>query len=88
MPSSVSDLQNKNYFKNQIANIRANRRVDAYFKDMIKNHEVSVLLLMVDDNEKSCGKRREVILRKDIKYVGISAGDVGGTFVAYFVFSG
>ena len=88
LPSSVSDLQNKNYFKNQIANIRANRRVDAYFKDMIKNPEVSALLLMVDDNEKSCGKRREVILRKDIKYVGISAGDVGGTFVAYFVFSG
>ena len=88
LPSSVSDIKNKNYLKNQIANIRANRRVDAFFKDMIKNPEVSALLIMVDDNPKSCGKRRDIILRKDIKYVGISAGDVGGTFVAYFAFSG
>jgi hypothetical protein len=55
---------------------------------MIKNPEVSALLLMVDDNEKSNWKRRDIILRKDIKYVGISAGEVGGTFVAYFAFSG
>ena len=88
LPSSKADLQNKNYLKNQINNIRSNRRVDAFFKDMIKNPEVSALLLMVDDNEKSNGKRRDIILRKDIKYVGISAGEVGGTFVAYFAFSG
>jgi len=88
LPPSNADLQNKNYLKNQINNIRSNRRVDAFFKDMIKNPEVSALLLMVDDNEKSNGKRRDIILRKDIKYVGISAGEVGGTFVAYFAFSG
>ena len=88
LPTSKFDLQNKNYLKNQINNIRSNRRVDAFFKDMIKNPEVSALLLMVDDNEKSNGKRRDIILRRDIKYVGISAGEVDGTFVAYFAFSG
>ena len=88
LPSSKSDLRNKNYLKNQINNIRSNRRVDAFFKDNIKNPEVSALLIMVDDNEKSNGKRRDIILRRDIKYVGISAGEVEGTFVAYFAFSG
>ena len=84
---SVSEINNKNYLKNQIANMRANRKVDAYFKDMIKNPEISALLLIVDDNGENNGKRRDIILRKEIKYVGISAGVVGDYFVAYFAFS-
>ena len=79
----------KNYFKKQIAIMRTNRKVDAYFKDMIKFPEVSALLLMVDDNEKDeyIGKRREIILRKEFQYIGISSGIVNDIFVAYFTFS-
>jgi len=84
---SESELSNKNYLKNKIANMRMNRKVDAFFKDMIKNPEVSALLLIVDDNGVNNGKRRDIILRKEIKYVGISAGVIGDNFVAYFAFS-
>ena len=56
---------------------------------MIKFPEVSALLLMVDDNEKDeyIGKRREIILRKEFQYIGISSGIVNDIFVAYFTFS-
>ena len=89
LPHSEAELMDKNYFKKQIAIMRTNRKVDAYFKEMIKFPEVSALLLMVDDNEKDeyIGKRREIILRKEFQYIGISSGIVNDIFVAYFTFS-
>jgi hypothetical protein len=89
LPHSEAELMDKNYFKKQIAIMRTNRKVDAYFKDMIKFPEVSALLLMVDDNKKDeyIGKRREIILRKEFQYIGISSGIVNDIFVAYFTFS-
>ena len=87
LPSSAYDINDKNYLKNQIINIRRNRRVDAYFKENINIPELSALMLMVDDIGDNSGKRREIILRRDIQYVGISSGNIGGVFVAYFAFS-
>lgn len=87
LPSSENDIANTNYLKNEIAKIRMNRRVDAFFKDTINIPELSALMLIVDDIGKNSGKRRDIILRNDIQYVGISAGIVGNSFVAYFAFS-
>ena len=86
LPTSGFDIS-RDYLKNKIASIRTNRRVDAFFKSNINIPELSALMLIVDDIGDNSGKRRDIILRKDIQYVGISAGNVGGTFVAYFAFS-
>ena len=53
---------------------------------MVKNPEVSILLL-VSDAYGDGGERRKIILNKDIKFVGINSGMVGNSFVAYFAFS-
>ena len=87
LPSSEYDIGNTHYLKNEIVKLRTNRRVDAYFKDTINIPELSALMLIVDDIGSNSGKRRDVILRRDIQYVGISAGMVGNAFVAYFAFS-
>ena len=87
LPLSEQDIFDTNYLKNQIGMMRANTKIDGYFKDMIKSSDVSALLLMVDDDEINPGKRRELILCPDIKYIGINSGFVGNTFVAYFAFS-
>ena len=87
LPTSAYDISNKQYLQNQINYIKSNRRVDAYFKSNINIPELSALMLIVDDIGANSGKRKDIILRKDIKYVGISAGNVGGSFVAYFAFS-
>ena len=86
LPTSEYELNDKNYLKNKIKYIRASRKVDAFFKDMVKNPEVSILLL-VSDAYGDGGERRKIILNKDIKFVGINSGMVGNSFVAYFAFS-
>ena len=43
--------------------------------------------MVVDDSSKNVGKRRLVLLNKDLKYVGITSKFIGNNFVAYFAFS-
>ena len=87
LPTSSSELSNRNYLKNQIQNMRQTTRVDGYFKDMVKAPDISALLMIVDDNGENTGKRRLLLMNNEIKYIGINSGFVGGTFVAYFAFS-
>ena len=42
---------------------------------------------VVDDNVKNPGRKRNAILNKDFKYVGINSQFIGKKFVAYFAFS-
>ena len=87
IPVSQSEINNTNYLKNQINNIRQNTKVDAYFKEMVKSLKISALLMMVDDNKENSGKKRMLELSNELKNIGISCGFVNGTFVAYFDFS-
>ena len=87
IPSSGADLMNPNYLKSKINIIRQNTSVDAYFKEMVKSPKISALLMMVDDNKENSGKKRDLLLSTQLKYIGISSGFVNGTFVAYFAFS-
>ena len=45
--------------------------VDGYF-DMINDADLGILMQVVDDNQKFNGKRSDLILNKDLKYVGIA----------------
>ena len=87
MPFSKSDVLNPNYLKSKINNMRQTTKVDAYFKELVKSPEISALLMIVDDNEENSGKKRTLLLSRDLKNIGISSGFVEGTFVAYFAFS-
>ena len=81
------EIKENNYLKKQINIIREYYNVDVYFKDLIKIPEVSALLMMVDDSEKNPGKKRNALLNKDFKYIGISNKFIDGKFLAYFTFS-
>ncbi len=54
---------------------------------MVKIPQVSVLLMVVDDNGKNSGKKRKAILNKHFKYIGITYKFIGKTFISYFSFS-
>ena len=43
--------------------------------------------MIVDDSIKNPGRKRQAILNKNFKYVGINSHFIGKTFVAYFSFS-
>jgi len=87
LPEKEEDIKDSNYLREQVRILRENTTVDIFFKDLIKIPEISALLMIVDDSTKSPGKKRQAVLNKNYKYIGISSKFVGKTFVAYFTFS-
>ena len=87
LPETEEELNNHAYLKKQINIIQENNNIDIFFKDLIKLPEVSTLLMIVDDSEKNPGKKRNALLNKEFKYIGISNKFIGKKFVAYFTFS-
>ena len=87
LPETEEEIKDPTFLKEQVKALRENTNIDIFFKDLIKLPEVSALLMVVDDSVKNPGRKRQAILNKDFKYVGISSHFVGKTFVAYFAFS-
>ena len=88
LPENETELNQQNFLKEQVEKIRQrNTNIEIYFKDLIKIPEVSVLLMIVDDNSKNTSKKRDTLLNKDFRYIGINSTFIGKTFVAHFSFS-
>ena len=87
LPETEEEIKNPTFLKEQVKALRENTNIDLFFKDLIKLPEVSALLMVVDDSVKKPGRKRQAILNKDFKFVGINSHFIGKTFVAYFAFS-
>lgn len=87
LPEIEEDIKNANYLKEKVKIIRQNNNINVFYKDLIKDPEVSALLMIVDDSIKNPGKKRQAVLDNNFKYIGISSGFVGKSFIAYFSFS-
>ena len=87
LPETVEEIKDHAFLKEQVKILRETTNIDIFFKDLIKVPEVSALLMIVDDNIKNSGRKRQAILNKDFKYIGINSHFIGKTFVAYFAFS-
>ena len=59
---------------------------DAFFKDLVKDPYTSVLLMIVDDNGKNAGKKRNVVLGNTYKKIAVTSRKVKKSFCAYFTF--
>ena len=87
LPQDEEELKAPNYLKDQVKILKESQNIDLYFKDFIKLPDVAALLMIVDDNTKNTGRKRNAILNKDFKYIGINSHFIGKTFLAYFSFS-
>ena len=87
LPQNDEELKDPDYLREQVKAIKENYNIDLFFKDLIKLPDVSALLMVVDDSVKNTGRKRNAILNKDFKYIGINSHFVGKTFLAYFAFS-
>ena len=88
LPKNEEELNDKTYFRSQINEMKNNGiKIDVFFKDLIKDGEISALLMIVDDSPKNSGIKRECILNPNYKYIGISNIKIGKQFVAYITFS-
>ena len=87
LPENEEELRRPAFLKEQVKKMREETEIDVFFKDLIKVPEVSVLLMIVDDTNKNCGKKRLTLLNKDLKYIGVTSKFIGKTFIAYLAFS-
>ena len=87
LPEEEDEIKDSSYLREQVKNMRENVNIDVFFKDLIKVPEVSALLMIVDDSGKNPGKKRQAVLNKDFKYIGITSKFIGKAFIAYFAFS-
>ena len=87
LPEDEDEIKDSSYLREQVRILRENTNIDVFFKDLIKVPEVSALLMIVDDSGKNPGKKRQAVLNKDFKYIGISSKFIGKTFIAYFAFA-
>ena len=87
LPDNEDEIKDSSYLREQVNILRETTNIDVFFKDLIKLPEVSALLMIVDDGEKNAGRKRNAILNKNFKYIGINSKFIGKTFIAYFTFS-
>ena len=88
LPQNINEVRDSNYMRNNV--LKKNNegvKIEVFFKDLIKDPEVSSLLMVVDDNKKNYGKKREAILNKNFKYIGVNCTIIEKVFVAFFTFS-
>ena len=72
-PEEANNIKDINYFKQKVTEKMKEQKIQAYFKDSIKEPEISVLLMIVDDAIKNPKKKRETVLNPNFKFVGISS---------------
>jgi hypothetical protein len=87
LPKNEEDIINSSFIKSKANEIRAHSNINVYFKEYIKNPEIAVLLMIVDDSENLNGKKRECLLNPNLKYIGIDSAFIGKSFIAHFSFA-
>ena len=78
----IFESENINY-----NDIIKDKKINLFFKGNIKNPEIALLLMIVDDNVSLEKKKRNALLNKDFKYIGIDSKFIDNKFLAHFSFS-
>ena len=87
LPETEDQLNNNLLLKNNVNLIRKTYNINVYFKNLIKNPEIAVLLLIVDDCANNPGKKRKAILNPEFRKVAINSKFLGNKFISHFSFS-
>ena len=83
-PGSENEILDKNDLTYKIESmINSGINIKSYWRDVIKDPEISFLLMIIDDNGIKSGMRRKDILSPYMKYIGISSAEINNNFVCY-----
>ena len=88
LPKDETEIKDKNDLKEKVEDmIREGINIRSYWRDIIRDPETCVLLMIVDDTGINSGMRRNDILNPKMKYIGISSVEINGHFVCYLTLS-
>ena len=83
-PMTEDEILDKNDLSKKvdlITNMGINIR--SFWRDVIKDPEISFLLTIIDDNGIKSGFRRKDVLSPYMKYIGISSSEINNNFACY-----
>ena len=88
LPKNEREIKDKDDLRLKVEEMIINGiNIKSYWRDLIKDPEISFLLMIVDDNGTNKGKKRRDILNPNIKYIGISSIEINNKFVCYITLS-
>ena len=88
LPSNEIEIRDNNDLGKKVDRMINNGiMIKSYWRDVIKDPEISFLLMIVDDNGFKSGKRRRDIMNPNMRYIGITSTEINGYFVCYITLS-
>ena len=88
LPQNESEISDNNDLKIKVEEmVDYGINVKSYWRDVIRDPEISFLLMIVDDTGLRRGMKRKDILDPKMKYIGISSIEINGNFVCYITLS-
>ena len=88
LPQNESEIMDKDDLRRKVEDMIDNGiNVRTYWRDVIRDPEISFLLMIVDDNGIRKGMRRRDLLNPYMKYIGISSVEINNKFVCYITLS-
>ena len=89
IPDNEDEINNNcDYLKNQIEELQnKGNHISSYWFEIIKDPEISFLMMVVDDNHIKSGLKRNDLINPDIKYIGIISFQKDNNFRCYITLS-
>ena len=87
-PENEEDINNLEYLKFQVEELKNNgNHISSYWKEKIKDPEITFLMMVIDDNHIESGLKRRDLINPEIKYIGISSIEKDNNFACYLTLS-
>ena len=84
MPKTENEIKFKDYMVYKVENmINKGIIIKSFWRDIIRDPELSLLLMIVDDTGEKSGLRRRDLLDPNMKYIGINSIEINGSFACY-----
>ena len=84
VPINEEQLKDKKYMNEQInAKVQNGIPIKSFWRDIIKDHQTCLILMIVDDNGANSGKKRNDILDPNMQCIGIVSKKIGKNFASY-----
>lgn len=85
-PKTIYDILTGDYINNSVkAKIDSGIDIKSFWRDLVRDPETCLILTIVDDTGKNGGKKRDDILDRSNKFIGISSVQIGKSFSSYIV---
>ena len=84
LPKTENEIKYKDYMVYKVENmVNKGIIVRSFWRDIIRDPDLSLLLMIVDDTGEKSGMRRKDLLDSNMKYIGINSIEINGSFACY-----